>query len=154
MQVSFWKLKEDDSFCQWEADRGKRRRTLGPAMPGWYLPHDLAGMIIEAKLGLEWGFWSCVQAGATFRSTERKRTQPGLQVIKEHKEHLDAAERMTHHVEYLWRRQKEIAPDVRDALNRLAHEWSQITTKQELVVEWPSLETSVREIDARVARVG
>ena len=56
------------------------------------LPHDLATFVIEQALGIERGFWGCVAAGATFRSLGRRRTAPGVEVIRRHRAQLDDAE--------------------------------------------------------------
>ena len=41
------------------------------------LPHDLAHFVVERTLGLSWGFWGSIAAGAVFGGVEvlpRKRT--------------------------------------------------------------------------------
>ena len=58
------------------------------------LPHDLAEYVIEASAGARNGFWGCVAAGATFKSTGRKRTKPGRAVIARHRPEIVASEQL------------------------------------------------------------
>src|SRR5437764_8209351 len=60
------------------------------------LPHDLAHFVVERTLGLTWGFWGSIAAGAIFGGTEvvpRRRTarieERSRQVLK------DASSRVT-----------------------------------------------------------
>jgi hypothetical protein len=54
--------------------------------------HDLAQLVVERALGLDRGFWGSIAAGATSRSTGRKRTRPGRAVIAGNRKHLAEAE--------------------------------------------------------------
>jgi hypothetical protein len=117
-------------------------------MPSTPMHHDLSGMVIEATLGLRGGFWSCVEQGATFKSTTRKRTQPGVAVIKANASSLQETERLIHHHEMLWRR-GQVTP-VATALTEMALTWAKVGPREELVVEWPSLRTQiVKQIDSQ-----
>ena len=71
---------------------------------GGDVPHDLSTFVIEAALEIEFGFWSCVAEGATFRSLGRKRTEPGRAIIRRHRDELDEAERRVNEVYFAWRR--------------------------------------------------
>ena len=79
--------------CSWTALRPPRTIVPGPTMAaGGDLPHDLYTFVIEDALGIEYGFWGCVAAGATFKTLGRKRTPQGKAVIARHPDDLDAAE--------------------------------------------------------------
>ena len=68
MVVTFTKV-DGGRACSWEAVRSKRRRTVGHMGVGHdRLPHDLAGIAVESRIGLERGFWGLVEMGATFRA--------------------------------------------------------------------------------------
>ena len=86
--------------CDWEAVRARRTRVPGCQMGGrvreGHLPHDLAQFVIEAGLGLRYGFWGLVADGATFASMRKRRTRPGRAVIAAHRTELDAAEARVH----------------------------------------------------------
>ena len=58
------------------------------------LPHDLIQMIVEGSVGIERGFWGSVAAGATFKSTGRKRTKPGRAVIVSNRDAVAQAEQI------------------------------------------------------------
>src|SRR5438105_266747 len=94
MMVTF--RKAAGGQCAWEALRGQRTRVPETAMGGHVgdndLPHDLAQFVAEVALGLRYGFWGLVDAGATFKTTGRKRTKPGRRIIAEHRADLAAAE--------------------------------------------------------------
>ena len=144
MFVSFWRV-HDGEFSVWEADRGHRRIVPGPTWKEgrWGLPHDLAGLVVEARLGVTGGFWSCVQAGATFKSLGRKRTKPGRAVIREHRMDLDAAEGVVHGHVAQWLAGKP-TPVARD-LDRFRHLWTELPDGARLTIRWPTLETSTTQ---------
>jgi hypothetical protein len=143
--VHFWRI-EDNRFTRWEADRGHRRIVPGTPWKdgGARLPHDLAGMVIEVELGLAGGFWSCVAAGATFKSLGRKVTKPGRQVIREHRAQLDEAEHAVHAVIGAW--QSGVPTPVTDALERVASTWATVDAHSRLTISWPDLHTSIDEL--------
>jgi hypothetical protein len=86
--------------CDWEAVRARRTRVPGCQMGGrlreGHLPHDLAQFVIEAGLGMRYGFWGLVAEGATFASMRKRRTRSGRAVIAAHRAELDAAEARVH----------------------------------------------------------
>lgn len=94
MIVGFRKLPQ--GACYWEAVRGKRTRVPGSHMGGFVpegrLPHDLGQFVVEAGLGLRFGFWGLVADGATFASMGRRRTAEGRAVIAAHRDELNEAE--------------------------------------------------------------
>ncbi len=138
MIVTFWKYGEE-RFCTWQADRGKRRIVPGTVWgDAQTLTHDLAGLVVEGSLGLSGGFWACVEAGATFSSTGRRRTQPGRDIIRTRRQELHAAEQAAHaHVD-AWRRH---APTpAAEALDAMWSHWAPLGDYEPLVVEWPTLQ--------------
>ena len=145
MRVSFWRVS-DNAFNVWEADRGHRRLVPGTVWKEglWGLPHDLAGLVVEARLGLQGGFWSCVGAGATFKSLDRKLTKPGRQIIREHRRELDAAEATVHGHVAAWLAGKQTP--LRSDLDRFRTLWAELPEGQRLVVQWPTLETHTEPV--------
>lgn len=100
MRVVFTKHKR--GLCTWTAHPPKRRpvSALGGGSTGKCpLPHDLAQLVVERELGLQYGFWGCVAAGATFRTLVaggRKHTRPGVEIIRSHVSEIDEAEHLFH----------------------------------------------------------
>jgi hypothetical protein len=94
MRVTFRKLALGQ--CYWEAVRAKRARVPGCQMGGYVrpgaLPHDLAQFVVEAGLGLRYGFWGLVADGATFRSMDKRQTREGRAIIRAHRDELNTAE--------------------------------------------------------------
>ena len=93
MRVTFFKLVED-RCSYWETVRGRRSRAPGTpmALGRGGMPHDLLQMLVEGTVGIDDGFWGSVAAGATFKSTGRKRTRPGRAVIAQNRFGIDRAE--------------------------------------------------------------
>ena len=95
---------------------------------GGDLPHDLYTFVIEDALGIEYGFWGCVAAGATFKTLGRKRTPQGKAVIARHLEDLDS-EHGTHGNRqfYLATQPSQFAPIVAQlggvGLDHEQHDW-------------------------------
>ena len=98
------------------------------------LPHDLATFVIEEELSLEFGFWGCVAAGATFRSLGRRRTPQGTAVIAAHRNELDAAEARVNDVYFRWRDGRPTPAD--DALAAALAEWRALPDGGDLVRRW------------------
>ncbi len=98
------------------------------------LPHDLATFVIEDALALEFGFWGCVAAGATFRTLGRRRTPQGTAVIAAHRDELDAAEARVNEVYFRWR--DGDATPVDDALAATLAEWRALPDGGDLVRRW------------------
>lgn len=138
MRVTLRKLVEQ-RLSTWEAVRGKRTRVPGSTMAlgRGDLPHDLTQLIVEAVLGIEHGFWGCVAAGATFRSTGRKRTRPGRAVIAQHRHELDASEKMVGAHVRRW--QSGLPTPAAAKLDEFSDLWRALPDRGALVVEWPSL---------------
>ena len=103
MRVQFAKDPEK-RLVRWDALVGKRTRVPGSVMAvNKDLPHDLAQYVIEASAGTRNGFWGCVAAGATFKSTGRKRTKPGRAVIAQHRAELVESEKLAGAHLHAWR---------------------------------------------------
>lgn len=106
------------------------------------MPHDLTQLVVEAAVGLEFGFWGCVAAGATFKSTGRKRTKPGRAIIARHQDELRQTEVITGQHVGLWKAGRD-TPVARE-LARMEALWDSLGQEDELVVDWPSLRAEVR----------
>jgi hypothetical protein len=123
--------------CSWTALRPPRTIVPGPTMAaGGDLPHDLYTFVIESELGLEFGFWGCIAAGATFRTLGRKRTPQGTAVIAQHLHDLDAAEARINEIYFGWRSGTPTPLD--HELDTMLARWRALAEDEELVVEWPS----------------
>lgn len=101
---------------------------------GGDLPHDLYTFVIEEALGLEHGFWGCIAAGATFRTTGRKRTPQGKAVIQRHLAELDAAEAAVNSTYFAWRAGTPTELDA--VLDSMLDRWRALRDGDELVLEW------------------
>ena len=138
MQVTFRKLVEQ-RLSTWDALRSKRTRVPGATMALGRadMPHDLVQLVVEGTLGLDRGFWGLIAAGATFRSTGRKRTRPGRAVIAANRTRLAEAEALVGKKLALWHRGKPTA--VARPLDDMKLCWDALDDSEELVIEWPSL---------------
>ncbi len=101
------------------------------------LPHDLVQMIVEASLGIEHGFWGSVAAGATFKSTGRKRTRPGRAVIAANRHRIAAAEGVVAEHVQRWRLGKPTP--AANHFDELSECWDALRDGGQLTVEWPTL---------------
>lgn len=121
--------------CAWTALRPPRTVVPGPTMAaGGDLPHDLYTFVIEDALAIEYGFWGCVAAGATFRTLGRKRTPQGVAVIKRHLADLDLAERQVNDIYFAWRAGTPTPVD--GPLDAMLDRWRGLADGGELTVEW------------------
>jgi hypothetical protein len=102
------------------------------------MPHDLVQMVVEGALGLERGFWGSIAAGATFRSTGRKRTRPGRAVISANRERLAGAEGLVAEHVTRWKRGDPTPAACR--LQEIERRWDELGDGGALVLEWPSLQ--------------
>ena len=138
MEVTFYRFTEG-RVSYWEAVRGKRTRVPGSmmALGRGDMPHDLQQLVVEATLGLDRGFWGSVADGATFRSTGRRRTQPGRDVISRNKPELDESEHVAgeHVGAWLAGRPTPCAA----ALDAMAVRWDALGDGEGLVTTWPDL---------------
>ena len=122
--------------CSWTAVRPPRTIVPGPTMAaGGDLPHDLHTFVIEDALRIEYGFWGCVAAGATFTTLGRKRTPQGKAVIARHLDDLDAAEQRVNAIYFAWRTSERTPLD--DALDSMLSRWRALADDEELVLRWP-----------------
>ena len=121
--------------CSWSALRPPRTIVPGPTMAaGGDLPHDLYTFVIEDALGIEYGFWGCVAAGATFATLGRKRTPQGKAVITSHLDDLDAAEARVNEVYFDWRAGRPTPLD--SELDSMLLRWRAVADDEALVVNW------------------
>jgi hypothetical protein len=135
MEVVFYK-EDDGRLCGWRAAPPKRRRFQGTTMAsGRDLPHDLAQFVVEATLGLEHGFWGLLAKGATFKSVPgRRRTQPGQELIRAHREELDGVERLVNAHVTAWRT-GALTPAA-PALEAMLARWRALRVGEELCLVW------------------
>ena len=101
---------------------------------GGDLPHDLYTFVIEAALGLEYGFWGCVASGATFKTLGRKQTPLGRAVIASHLDELDEAERRVNEIYFGWRAGQATPLD--SELDSMLLRWRPLSDGEELVLTW------------------
>jgi hypothetical protein len=141
--------------CDWEAVRARRTRVPGCQMGGrlreGHLPHDLAQFVIEAGLGLRYGFWGLVADGATFASMRKRRTRSGRAVIAAHRAELDAAEARVHAEEHVL----ESGGDspLRAEWDAMVARWAALPVGGTLELEWPGPRRPLGSGDRR-ARTG
>lgn len=134
--------------CGWTALRPPRSIVPGPTMAaGADLPHDLYTFVIEDALGLEYGFWGCIAAGATFKSLGRRRTPQGKAVISKHLDDLDAAESRVNEIYFAWR--AGVATEVDDELDAMLDRWRAVPDGGDLVVEWPATRSAGHRMRSR-----
>ena len=123
--------------CSWDAVRGARTRIPGSYMPaGVDVPHDVLQYVVEAATGYRHGFWGLLADGATFKSTGRKRTKPGRELIRAHRDELNGSEALPQEHVARWRA-GERTP-VTDAIGRAYEQWLALGPDEVLVFEWPS----------------
>jgi len=135
MQVAFYKV-DNGRLCAWMAAPPKRKRFQGTTMAsGRDLPHDLAQFVVEATLGLQHGFWGLLANGATFKSVPgRRRTQPGQQLIRAHREALNAIEHLVNAHVAAWR--MGASTPAGPALDALLARWQALPVGEELRLDW------------------
>jgi hypothetical protein len=102
---------------------------------GGDLPHDLYTFVIEDALGIEYGFWGCIAAGATFKTLGRKRTPQGKAVITRHLHDLDDAETRVNEIYFAWRAGQPTPLDIE--LDSMLSRWRALADGEELVLAWP-----------------
>ena len=133
MEVAF---SRQGRGCSWVARRPPRTVIPGPTMAaGGDLPHDLYTFVIEDELGIEYGFWGCVAAGATFNTLGRKRTPQGKMVIAHHLDDLDAAEARVNEIYFAWHVGKPTPLD--RELDSMLSRWRALADREELTLMWP-----------------
>jgi hypothetical protein len=141
--------------CDWEAVRARRTRVPGCQMGGrlreGHLPHDLAQFVIEAGLGLRYGFWGLVADGATFASMRKRRTRSGRAVIAAHRAELDAAEARVHAEEHLLEHGGD--SPLRPEWDAMVARWAALPVGGTLELEWPQPSRPLSSGDRR-ARPG
>ncbi|HUF33953.1 MAG TPA: hypothetical protein VMN58_12175 [Acidimicrobiales bacterium] len=146
MRITFFKMVED-RLSYWEAVRGKRTRIPGTpmALGRGGMPHDLLQLLVEGTVGIDDGFWGSVAAGATFRSTGRKRTKPGRAVIAQNRGGIDRAEHVVG--EHLRRWTHGEPTPCAEVLNFYAGRWVALDDGEGLTIDWPSL-TFLRTVES------
>ncbi|HVU60640.1 MAG TPA: hypothetical protein VHD58_03180 [Mycobacteriales bacterium] len=138
MRVAFYR-DDEARVAGWNAVRGKRTRIPGTVMAlgRGDISHDLAQYVVEAATGYQTGFWGLLSRGATFRSTGRKRTQPGRALIVEHRADLDKAEQLAALHIAAWRAGER--NPVAAALTAAANQFSSLQPGEQLVYDWPGV---------------
>ena len=138
MRVTFFKFVEN-RCSYWEAVRAKRSKVPGTpmALGRGGMPHDLLQMLVEGTVGIADGFWGSVAAGATFKSTGRKRTKPGRAVIAHNRFGIDRAEHVVGEHLRRWTQGEPTA--CAEVLNSYAGRWAALDDREGLAIEWPSL---------------
>lgn len=132
MKVTFHKRGRG---CGWTALRPPRSIVPGPTMAaGGDLPHDLYTFVIEDALDLEFGFWGCVAAGATFKTLGRKRTPQGKAVIARYVVDLNEAEDRVNEVYFAWRAGQPTPLDAQ--LDSMLARWRALPDPGDLELEW------------------
>lgn len=101
---------------------------------GGDLPHDLYTFVIEDALDIEYGFWGCIAAGATFKTLGRKRTPQGQAVIAQHLDDLEAAEARVNDIYFAWRANRPTSLD--QQLDSMLGRWRSTPDGGDLAVEW------------------
>ncbi|HEY3484128.1 MAG TPA: hypothetical protein VGK49_02035 [Ilumatobacteraceae bacterium] len=141
LTVTFHKVASARPTAWWEAVRRTGGVVRGGYMPigRGVIPHDLAHMAAESVLGLRHGFWGLLALGATYRHGTRQRaTRNGRLLVREHRQQLDAAERLGNHHHDLWVSGK--STPVGAIFDQLAAAWSAVPDEASLVVTWPMLD--------------
>lgn len=98
------------------------------------LPHDLYTFVIEDALDIEYGFWGCLAAGATFKTLGRKRTPQGKAVITQHLADLDTAEARVNDIYFAWRAGRTTELD--GALESMLARWRALAETDGLELRW------------------
>ena len=130
-----------ERLAWWEAVRPTRGRVVGGYMPigKGRIPHDLGHMATEAHFGITDGFWGLLARGATFdHGTRQRPTQPGRQLIRDHRAGLQRAEALGNHHHGAWSRGE--ATEVGPTFDHLARQWDALPDAGTLTIRWPSLE--------------
>ena len=137
MRVEFYR-NDEARIAGWDAYLGKRRHVPGSmmALGRGDISHDLAQYVIEAATGYRNGFWGLVAAGATFKSTGRRRTKPGRAVIAAHRSELVASEELAGRHLADWKLGR--STPVTAALSRAAAQFQALGPHERIVFEWPS----------------
>ena len=117
---------------------------------GEALPHDLAHYVVESELGLAWGFWGLVAAGAqmqalvAFGARDKRaigRTEDPL--ITAHLAELTEAERLVNALHSPWSEDgvsgvdPEAQARIRGAIDDLNRRWQATPVGESLRLEWP-----------------
>jgi len=102
---------------------------------GGDLPHDLYTFVIEAASGIQYGFWGCVAAGATFKTLGRTPTPQGRAVITRHLHELNDAEVRVNAIYFDWRAGRPTPLD--RELDAMLSRWRALADGDQLVLPWP-----------------
>jgi hypothetical protein len=151
VRVIFRKMIEE-RVTTWDAIRGERIHVPGTTMAlgRGGLPHDLVQMIVEASVAIDRGFWGSVAAGATFKSTGRKRTKPGQAIIARNRRIIAQAEHVV--AEHVYRWEHGLPTPAATSFDELSGHWESLGDGGRLTVEWPSLRVVAVESGRRLDR--
>jgi hypothetical protein len=98
------------------------------------LPHDLATFVIERDLSIAGGFFNLVAHGAVFRSSGRRITRSGRDLIIANRAALEDAERTVHQVQSLWGRHQTSPAGL--ALTDADERWRALDPGHSLELAW------------------
>lgn len=142
---------DDGRHVGWTAHLPRRRPIVGSLMNVGTKrpPHDLVQFAVEAGLGLRYGFWGCIAAGARFRSMAARRTTPSRAVIVAHRSDLDEAEQLAGRYYDAW--VAGSATPASTVLDRVIGAWNRVPAGSSLTVAWPSGTIVERQVAEMVA---
>ena len=105
------------------------------------LPHDLVHYGVEAGLGMRFGFWGLIDAGAPFERIRPMDGSPlgGVPLIDEHRDELLEAEKI---VGAVWDKYGDAR--TRDAARANLARFREATTGQSMIPEWWSEDAADR----------
>jgi hypothetical protein len=113
------------------------------------ISHDLAQYVIEAATGYQHGFWGLLAVGATFKSTGRRRTKPGRDVIAAHRAELIESEQLAGLHFSDW--QQGRSTSVTAALDRASEQFQALRPHERLVFIWPASEGRIETVENATA---
>lgn len=138
------RFAREGNRCVVTAWTRERRPFPVSGMVATDLPHDLSTFVVERELGLAGGFVNLVAHGATFRSSGRRHTRPGRDVIVANRAALDEAEATVHRYEDAWRRGDDGL--VSRALSRARQQWADVGDGESLELTWARLPLPTRPV--------
>ncbi|HEU0106234.1 MAG TPA: hypothetical protein VFT38_08695 [Vicinamibacteria bacterium] len=101
----------------------------------FYKEDEGAQFVVESTLGVARGFWGLLAKGATFKSVRgRRRTRPGQELIRAHRDDLDGVERLVNAHVTAWRT-GAVTPAA-PALESMLARWRALRGGEELCLVW------------------
>jgi hypothetical protein len=118
---------------------------------GPVLPHDLVHFVVEAELGISFGFWGLIAAGAKMEAVQafgarhrRRITHAGDPMVVAHVDELLAAEGLVAAFSGLTQTEPgpEVGPEdaarIRDRIAELNRRWQAVQPGEILRLRWPA----------------